>query len=174
MIVPAKTLKEISRILLDGEEDVEIYITENHILFDMEGNILVSRVINGEFIKYDQAFTNEYKTRAVINRSELISALERASLVSRDARKVPVKLDIHPDNIIITSQTEMGSAYEELNTQTEGDELKIAFNPRYLIDALRAIEDEKVAVQFNSPLSPCIIKQEEGEEYKYLVLPLRM
>jgi DNA polymerase III, beta subunit len=174
VIVPGKTLKEISKILSQDEDNVDLYITDKHILFDLQGNIIVSRLIDGDFIKYDQTFTEEFKTRVISDRSDLIASLERASLISRDARKVPVKIDIQSDKMIITSQTEMGAAYEEIKIDAEGDTLKIAFNPKYLIDALRAIEDDKISIQFNTALSPCIIKPEEGDIYKYLVLPLRI
>jgi len=175
VIVPGKTLREITKILSSEEDDVaKVYVTDKHILFDLNGNMIVSRLIEGEYIKYQQTFTDEFKTRVLINTSDMIAALERASLVSRDARKIPVKLDIKKDKIVITSQTDMGTAYEEVFCETEGDALKIAFNPKYLIDALRAIEDDMVSVQFNSSLSPCIIKPENGDSYKYLILPLRM
>lgn len=174
VIVPGKTLKEISKILSQDEEEVDLYITDKHILFDLQGNIIVSRLIDGDFIKYDQTFTEEFKTRVLVNRTDLMSSLERASLVSRDARKVPVKIDIQMDKMVITSQTEMGTAYEEVFVDAVGDPLKIAFNPKYLTDALRAIEDDKISIQFNTALSPCIIKPEEGDIYKYLVLPLRI
>lgn len=175
VIVPAKTLREITKILSSEEEDMaKIYVTDKHILFELGGNMIVSRLIEGEYIKYQQTFTDEFKTRVVVNRADMIAALERASLISRDARKIPVKIDIHKDKLVITSQTDMGTVYEEVFSESEGEALKIAFNPRYLIDALRAIEDENVSIQFNSSLSPCIIKPEMGDSYKYLILPLRM
>ncbi len=175
VIIPAKTMREISRILSGNEEDeTEIFVTEKHVLFSINGNTVVTRTIEGDYIKYEQTFTDEYKTKILIDRSEIISSLERASLISRDARKMPVKLEIGGGKVIITSQTEIGKAYEEIDSVTEGEELKIAFNPRYLIDALKAIEDEKVAIQFNSPLGPCIIKPQDGDLYKYLILPLRI
>lgn len=175
VIVPSKTLREITKILSSEEEDMAlIYVTDKHILFDLGGNMIVSRLIEGEYIKYSQTFTEEFKTRIVINRSDMVAALERASLISRDARKIPVKLDITKEKIVITSQADMGTAYEEVYAEVTGEALKIAFNPKYLIDALRAVDDEKVAVQFNSSLSPCIIKPEDGDSYKYLILPLRM
>lgn len=175
VIVPGKTLNEISKILSpESEENVSVYFTDKHILFDIGGNKVVSRIFEGEFIKYKQSFTEDYKTKVVIGRSDLISALERASLVSRDARKTPVRIAIKNDIIIITSKTEMGAAYEEVNIECEGEELVIAFNPKYLIDALKAIEDEKITIQFTTSLSPCIIRPISGDDYKYLILPLRM
>jgi len=174
VIVPGKTLREITKILSSEDDMAKVYVTDKHILFDLNGNMIVSRLIEGEYIKYQQTFTDEFKTRVLINRTDMIASLERASLISRDARKIPVKLDIKNEKIVITSQTDMGTAYEEVFCETEGDALKIAFNPKYLIDALRAIEDDMVSIQFNSSLSPCIIKPENGDSYKYLILPLRM
>ena len=87
---------------------------------------------------------------------------------------MPVKFEISEGKIIITSQTEMGKAHEEVDCTFEGSELKIAFNPRFLIEALKSVEDDNVSIQFNSSLSPCIIKPEEGDKYKYLILPLRV
>lgn len=173
-IIPAKTLREIAKILRDSEEEMHIYLTEKHALFDISGNLVISRLIEGEYIKYEQTFTTDYKTKVVANRTDLISALERATLVSRDARKVPVKLEITDGKMTLLSSTEIGSAHEELYLSTEGNELQIAFNPRYCIEALRAVEEEQVAIFFHSSLSPCIIKAEEGDWYKYLILPLRL
>lgn len=174
-IVPGKSLSEISKILsAEEEEKAVLYFTDNHVMIDIDGNIVVSRLIQGEFIKYQQSFTNDYKTSAKINKSEMLNCLERASLISRDSRKIPVKLDISGKNIIITSNAETSTAYEEVFAEIDGDKLSIAFNPKYLIDALKAIDDEEVYMHFNTPLSPCVFKPLEGESYKYLVLPLRL
>lgn len=175
VVVPGKTLNEISKILsVEPEETTSIFITDKHILFYLGGSTIVSRLLEGEFIKYEQSFTEDYKTKIFVNCSELISSLERASLISRDSKKMPVKMEITSNSLIITSNTEMGTAYEEVKIEVDGEPLKIAFNPKYLIDALKAIEDEKVAIQFTTPLSPCIMKPIEDGNYKYLVLPLRL
>jgi len=173
-IIPGKTLREISRILGDGDETVSIYITENHVSFEFGGNIVVSRIIEGEFIKYEQTFSQDFKTKVIVKTDEIVSCLERASLISRDARKVPVKIEIRDNKFIIDSKTEMGSAHEEVFVEIEGDNLNIAFNPKYLIEALKAVDDNEICLLFNSALSPCIIKPLDGDDYKYLVLPLRM
>ena len=174
-IIPAKTLNEISKILsAEDEEEVDFYFTDKHALFDINGNVVVTRLIDGDYIKYDQSFTDEYKTRIDCDRNELISALERASLLSRETRKTPVILDIKEDITSITSTTDIGTSHEEIETEFKGENLRIAFNPRYLIEALRAITDDKVSLRFTTHLSPCIIKAVEGGNYKYLILPLRM
>lgn len=174
-IVPGKSLGEIAKILSqDEDEKAVLYFTDNHIMADINGNIVVSRLIQGEFIKYQQSFTNDYRTSARINRLKMLDSLERASLISRDSRKIPVKMEISGDNIIITANAETSTAYEEVAAEVDGDKLTIAFNPRYLMDALRAIDDEEVYMHFNTSLSPCVFKPVEGDEYKYLVLPLRI
>lgn len=174
-IVPGKSLGEIAKILSSEEDEKAVlYFTENHIMADINGNIVVSRLIQGDFIKYQQSFTNEYKTSAKVNKSELMNSLERASLISRDSKKIPVKLEIKDNNIIITANAETSTAYEEVSAEIDGDKLLIAFNPRYLIDALRAIDDDEVYMHFNTSLSPCVFKSVEGDSYKYLVLPLRI
>ena len=173
-IIPAKTLREIAKIVKDSQDETKIYFTEKQVLFDIEGNRVVSRLIEGEYIKYEQTFSSDYKTKIVANRSDLIAALERATLVSRDARKVPVKFEITNGKLTLSASSEIGTAREEVYLNTEGNDLLIAFNPRYCIEALRAIEDEEVAIYFQSSLSPCILKAEEGDSYKYLILPLRL
>lgn len=175
VIVPGKTLNEISKILSSEEtEDVYIYITEKHILFDLGIAIVVSRLIEGEFIKYAQNFTNDFKTRINVEKNMLISSLERSLLVSRDSKKMPVKFEIKDMKLIITSNTETGTFYDELIVEMEGDDIVIAFNPKYLIDALKVIDDNEICISFTTSLSPCIISPLQGNLYKYLILPLRM
>lgn len=174
-IIPGKTLNEISKILSsETNEMVSISFTDKHILFDLGQSIVVSRLLEGDFIRYAQSFTEDYKTKIIINKQDAVACLERASLISRDSKKTPVKMEIKEGSLIITSSTEMGDAYEEAQIDMDGESLTIAFNPRYLIDALKVIEDEKVSIQFTTPLSPAIIRPIEGDSYKYLVLPLRM
>ncbi len=174
-VIPGKTMAEIYKILSqEGEEEVSIYFTDKHALFDIGGSIVVSRLLEGEYIKYGQSFTDDFKTKIQINSSLLVQALERASLVSREVKKTPVHLDIKEGELILTSNAEMGMAYESIPVEIQGDDLEIAFNPKYLIDALRAIEDETVSIQFTTPLSPCIIRPIEGDAFQYLILPLRI
>ena len=175
VIIPGKTLAEINKILSQEEEDnVHVYFTEKHILFDLKSGIVVSRLIEGDYIKYQQSFTDDYKTKIISKRDDLLQALERASLVSRDTKKTPVRIFMENNVLTITAKAELGNAHEEVLVEQDGDQLEIAFNPRYLIEALRVIEDDKVSIQFTTNLSPCIIKPLEGDTFGYLILPLRM
>ena len=175
VVVPGKTLNEISKILSSEEEkEVYIYFTDKHILFELNDSIVVSRLLEGEFPKYEQIFSKDYETKVTINRREFFNSIERAALISKDGKKTPIKININDSNLIITSNTELGTSYEEVNIIKEGKNLDIAFNPRFLIEALRVIEDEEINIQFTNPLSPCIIKQTDGNDYKYLILPIRI
>ena len=175
VIIPSKTMNEISKILSsDLEAIITLYVDNNHILFDLGESIVVSRLLEGEFYSYNQIFSNNYNTKIKVNKTEILLGIERASLISSVAKKEPVKLSIEENKIIITSNTSLGTAHEEVITEKEGEDLKIAFNPKYIIDALKAIDDEYVNLLFTSPLSPCMINPIESDEYKYLVLPLRL
>lgn len=175
VIVPGKTLNEINKILSSENEDmVSLYFTDKHILFDLGDSTVVSRTIEGDFIKYDQIFSNDYNTVIRLDRKNLIMCLERASLLSRENKKNPIKVEIKNDKLVITSNTELGTAYEEMEIDMDGNEMNIAFNPKYLIDCLKVIDDDDISMYFTSTLSPCIIKPIEGDDYKYLVLPVRI
>lgn len=175
VVIPSKTLNEVSKILSDKEENIiNLYFTDKHALFELENCTIVSRLLEGEFLKYEQLFTDDFTTSTEINRHEFLKSLERASLISKETKKNPVKLDIKDNKMIITSNTELGQSYEEIDADIDGEFLEIAFNPKYLIDALKAIDDDIIYIQFLTPLSPCIIKGKENDSYKYLILPLRL
>ena len=173
VVVPSKTLNEISKIL-PNDEEISMYFTDKHVLVQMPECTVVSRLLDGEFLKYKQIFTMDYNTVVKCNRDELLRSLERASLISKETKKNPVKLSIEGDVVKITSNTESGTSYDEILVETEGEDISIAFNPRYLIDMLKVIDDHYIFMQFTTPLSPCIIHGEEPYNYKYLVLPLRI
>ncbi|OGO83655.1 MAG: DNA polymerase III subunit beta [Clostridiales bacterium GWD2_32_19] len=174
IVVPGKTMNEIIKILSsDLEKKVTLYFDKNHILFDLDDSIVISRLLEGEFLSYKPIFTDNYNTKVKVKRIEFLSGLERASLISSITKKEPVKLEIEENKIIIKSNTVLGSAYEEVDIQKEGEVLKMAFNPKYLIDALKVIDDEYINIHFTSALSPCIIVPLDSDDYKYLVLPVR-
>ena len=175
VVVPAKSLNELSRALpSDGEDEVTFYINDKRVLFELPRFTFMSRLLEGEFIRYDQIFNEDFTTIVTAERLPLLNGLERACLIARDTRKSPVKLEIKEDSVIITSNTEMGQSYDEVYCDIDGQNMEIAFNPRYLIDALRALEEERLVIKFTTPLSPCIIRNVESDGFKYLILPLRL
>lgn len=175
VVVPAKALHELSRILpQETEGEVAFYFTDKRIVFELDRFIFVSRLLEGEFIRYDQIFNEDFTTNVTVGRQEFLNGLERATLIARDNKKTPIKIEITENSIVITSNTEMGNAYDEVQAQVDGATLEIAFNPRYLIEALRAIEEENIIARFTTGLSPCIIRGEDSDAAKYLILPLRL
>lgn len=175
VVVPGKTLGEISKILSGEEADlVTIYFTDKHVLFDLETSIVVSRLLEGEFLRYEQSFSSDYETKVLVDRRAFLMSIERAALISREGKKNPIKIELSSESMIITSNTELGTAREEIQVSLQGKDLLIAFNPRYLIDALRSIEEDEVEIYFISSLSPCIIQPVDGNHFKYLILPIRL
>lgn len=175
VVIPGKTLGEINKILSSEEnEQVHIYFGEKHVLFDLGDSKVVSRLLEGDFLRYEQVFSPDYETKILVDRKNFLMSIERAALISREGKKNPIRVEIDGDKMIITSNAELGTSREELDVTLEGKEIVIAFNPRYLIDALKAIDDDKVYIQFISALTPCIINPEEGDSFKYLILPIRV
>lgn len=175
VIIPAKTLSEISKIVsAESDQMMTLYFSDKHVLFELDSCIVVSRLLEGDFINYENLFTDDFTTLVTVNRDELLTCLDRASLISKDAKKNPIKIDIQNSKMVITSNTEIGTSHEELSIETDGIPLEIAFNPRYLIECLKVMSDDRVVIQFTTPLSPCIIKGAENTSYKYLILPLRI
>lgn len=175
VVIPGKTLSEINKILSTEEKDeVIIYFGKQHVLFDLGDSKVVSRLLEGDFLKYEQVFSSDYETKILVDRKRFLMSIERAALISREGKKNPIRVEIDGDKMIITSNAELGTSREEFDIVLEGKEIVIAFNPRYLIDALRAIDDDNVYIQFISPLTPCIINPEQGDNFKYLILPIRV
>lgn len=175
VVIPGKTLSEIQKILnSDEESEVAIYFTDRHILFEMNSSIIVSRLLEGDFPKYDQIFSSDYETLIKIDRKNMLQSIERSALIARESKKSPIKFQIKDSILTISSNTDLGKVHEEIDIHREGKELDIAFNPRYLIDALKVIEDDEIQLTFTTSLNPCIIRDAENDAYKYLVLPIRL
>lgn len=173
VVIPGKTLNEIVKILQPSDKEIVIYNSENQIMFDIGNCRLVSRLLEGEYLNYKGIIPQDYETKIKVNTKELLSSIERASLLTMEEKKYPVKFSIDDDKIIITSNTEIGAVREELRVEMEGNKLEIGFNPRYFIEALKVIEDEVINVLFTSNIGPCTLNPCDNEKYCYLILPLR-
>ena len=175
-VVPGKALNELSRILsTDDEDTVTFFFNDRRGVFLTNEFRLVSSLLTGDFIRYDQIFNEDFATMVVIERDHLLSSMERAALIAVENRSMDVKIDITDDFFTITSKTERGNVEDGIPCETEGSALTIYFNPRYFIEPLRVITDEKVVLKFNTRLSPCTIKScEELSPYKYLIVPLKI
>ncbi len=174
IVIPAKSLNEISRLLDDSEDVINVYVDKSTIMVDFGDTKLTSRLLEGDFVNYKQIIAANYETVCVINKGQFEDALERASLLSKVGQGNCVKFDVKEKNLCITSNSELGHVKENVPVNTTGKELLIAFNARYFIENLRANSDEFVKICFNSPANPCVIVPVEGDEFLYLILPVRM
>jgi DNA polymerase-3 subunit beta len=174
VVIPGKTLQEISRILVDEDHLVKIAITQEKIMFDIGGTQIISKTLNGDFINHQQIIPNNYNTRIKIDVKSIYESVERAWLVAKEGNSKLVKFNIFDGKIIISSNSETGKFYEEIPVLFEGKELEIAFNSRYVMEALRVIEDTEAMIDFMTSVSPCVIKPLEGNHYIYLLLPVRI
>lgn len=175
VVIPEKPLKEISKIFAtENDLSIKMIFSNSFVKFVTEECTIVSRLLEGDFIKFNQLFVDSYKTKVICKRSDIKDALERTLLIVRDAKRVPVKFSIKDSYIELTSNTENGNFFEEVSILFEGDDLDIGFNPKYVIDILNAIDCEEVSFEFTNNLSPCIIKGIDNDDFKYIVLPLRI
>jgi len=173
VIVPAKTLSEISKIIQPTDENIEIYVSKSQILFSTNNCKLVSKLIEGEFINYKNLLPEKFESNISIDRTELLSSIERVSLITSDGRRNPVKFDIKRNNLTLTTNTEIGNVREDIEIEVDGEKLSLGFNPKYFIDCLRVIEEEKITISFSSEIGPSIIKS-GIDEYIYLILPIKI
>ncbi len=172
LIIPGKTLLEISRIM-QGEADdmVSIFYTDNHVLFEYDDTVVVSRLIEGEYFRIDTMIPNDYQTKVTINRKELSECLERSVLLVKEEDKKPIVMSVADQSMGLTIQTPRGSLDETIAIETEGKDIKIGFNPRYLLESLRAMDDEMIDLYLVNSKTPCIIKN-EAVTYLYMILPV--
>lgn len=174
-VIPGKTLNELFKILKDTDEKVNIFVSEKHALIEFNSCKVVTRLLIGEFLDYKQIIPDESKLKVTADVNMLIDSIERASLIiTSDNKKYPIVLSIKLDNINISCNTDMGNVSDTVKVQTFGDNIDIGFNNRYLLDALKACECEKIIMEMNDSLSPCVIKPHEGDNFIYLVLPVRL
>lgn len=172
VVVPGKTLIELSKILSGESEDlVNLYFTKNHILFEFDETIAVSRLIEGDYFRIDQMLSSDYETKININKRELLNCIDRATLLIKEGDKKPIIIGIDDSNMELRINSQIGSMNEHISIEKEGKDILIGFNPRFMIDALRVIDDETIQIYLVNPKAPCFIKDEK-ESYIYLVLPV--
>ena len=172
VIVPGKTLNEISKILsAETDENVSIFFTDNHILFEFDETKVVSRLIDGEFFKIDQMLSKDYETKVVINKKEFLDCIDRSMLLVKEGDKKPIIVNITDGNLEIKINSPIGSMNEDIDITKEGKDIMIGFNGRFLMDALKVIDDEQISIYLMNSKAPCFIRDDRNE-YVYLILPV--
>ena len=172
IIVPEKTLTEVNKLL--GEEDQEVRISANRrfVVFHAGSYTILSRLIEGEFLNYASVIPSTSKTQVVLETRDFIETIERASLIITERLKNPLRI-LFDQKVTVRCQTSLGKVVDEFAAEIQGEPVEIGFNNRYLLEALRNARCEKVHMELNGPLSPVKILPAEGEDFIYLVLPVR-
>jgi DNA polymerase-3 subunit beta len=173
VVIPGRALFEISKIIGGEDNTVNITLGDRKVLFDLGYTRIITKLLEGEFINYGQIIPSEYITRVKVDHQLLYDSLERAALVAREGKNNLIRLGVYEKGLTITANSEIGTAQEEVPAVFEGKELDIAFNARYFLDALRVIEDTEITIDFTTQVSPCVIRPAEGDDYVYLLLPVR-
>ena len=174
VVIPGKTLQEISKILnADAESFVNIYFTNNHVLFEFDQTHVVSRLIEGDYFKISQMLSNDYETKLTINKMELLRCLDRSTLFVKESDKKPIILKIENEQMNLMISSQIGSMKDQIAISKEGKDLVIGFNPKFLVDALRVIDEEEVTIYLINSIAPCIIRDEKSS-YLYLILPINV
>ncbi len=176
IIVPARILSEINKIIADdeGSDSVSLVIEDRKLEILTEDTRVIARLLEGEFIKYTDIIPQNWKTRVVTGREDVLSSIERASLLAKEGKNNLVKLNISEGSIDISSRSEEGNVNEHLGADVQGPDLVIGFNSKYLLDVLKSISDEEIAFELGTSVSSCLIKPVDGKDYTYLVLPVRI
>lgn len=170
MIVPTKTISELNKTLTSGA--VKMYFLDNQTTFDLGSVVIISRLIEGEFPRYEQVIPKEHKEKLYINKSAFLAAAKRANLLTNQESQA-IKLDIFKNRLVVSKNTpEIGETREELETEYKGEDLSIGFNPTYLIDALKNIKTEKIGFEVTAADKPGVIRKED--DFIYVVLPMQL
>ena len=174
VIVPGKTLNELAKILQPIDDKIQIYLSDSQILFKFSNFKLTSRLLSGEYINYKDILPKDFEISLKTDKKQLLASLERAVLIATDDKKCPVLFEISRDKIVISSNTSAGTIRDEVSVEGNKSNMEIGFNPKYFIEALKVIDDEKIRISFTTDIGPCIITPEEGDNFKYMILPIRI
>ncbi len=174
VVVPGKTLGEISKILSDELEDtVTIYFSHNQMMFEFNETCVYTRLIEGEYFHIDNMIRGDYQTKIVLNKKDFYGCIERAGLLIREGDNKPIVFTVEDGAIQLDINTNFGSMSESLEIEKEGNDIRIGFNPKFLTEPLRVIDDEMITLYMINSKAPCFIKN-ESESYLYLILPVNI
>ena len=171
-VVPIKSLQEVMRIIdSDTQKNVNIYFSKDHILFEFDRTLVLSRILDGEFFRIESMLSNDYDTKVNVSRIKLQSAIEQSMILIRENEHKPMILDIENGMLKLSVNSSLGFMDAKVNIEKSGSDLKIAFNPKFLVDALKVIDDDFVNIYFTNAKSPCFIRDDKNT-YTYLILPV--
>ena len=174
IIVPGKSLNDLFNILgKETDNEVVLHFTDNHLVITFDNTTFVTRLIDGEFFNIDNVLSRDYSTKLRINKRSLYECVDRSMTIARDGDKKAIVFSMSDNLMQIYMNSTLASMNEKIDVEKEGNDLKIGFNPKYLIDALKVIDDETISMYFTSPKSPCFIR-DDSESYIYMILPVNL
>lgn len=173
-IVPAKTMNDIANILSDTEDEISITLSATHITVDLGATKIKARLIKGDYINYKNILSRKSASRIIVNREEFLESLDMVWLIAKENNNNVIKLEFDEDRMLISARSQAGSINESVSINITGTPVEIAFNAKYLLDIAKAVEDECIAFNFNTSVTPCIAEPVNGESFYYLILPIRL
>ncbi len=174
-IIPARALSEITKILSDSDDEAKVYIQKSYCMVEIEETKIITRLIEGEFVKYKPIIPQNMTNSVIVNRIDLLEAIDRAWLIVREnVRNNYILFKFNENKLIITSRSDTGNAYEEVNIQGTSTPIEIGVNPKYFVECLKNIEDEFIKFSYTTPTSPTVTTPVDGDKYLYLILPVRL
>lgn len=173
-VISGKALRDLLSVVQDSEEEVRISFTDNHVLFELDRTRIISRLLQGDYLKYQNMIPDYSKLSVVIDKNEFRDAAERASVLANEGTSNLIKLFFEDNTLVITSNSKLGKMREEVYCEMAGEPLEIAFNAKYIIDILKTMDEEKIVMEMTSNISPCVIRPEGNDKSLFLVLPVRI
>ena len=173
LICPARTLNEISKMLPGEEEEVTIFEEKGQLLVKCDSMTIVSRLYRGDFIKRETVIPVNFATYVTVEKAQLTASVERAAVLIRGDKNNLITLDINSDRVKISSVSDQGNVSETVSSETDGVDLTISMNAKYLLEALRALKEENVTISFNGAISPFILQNRDKKDSLYLILPVK-
>ena len=174
VIIPGNALKELFKLLAGIEEPVKVEFSKSQIFFKLGETVFTSRLLEGEFVSYEGIIPKQSTTDVVISKQSLLQSCERAALLAKAGKNNLIKMDFEPGQLTITSNADVGGVHEVIKIENSGETLKIAFNSKFFIDALKVIDDDKIRIGLTTPYGPAVVVPVEGSSYTYMILPVRV
>lgn len=173
IVCPARTLNEIDKMIPDDGGDTEIFVQRGMILVSSENTVLTSRLYNGDFIKKDNIIPRDFTTGVTVDKALLKASIERAAILVRNDKNSLIIFEVGGDTIEISSNSEIGNVQEPVKAEIAGKDIRIAMNSKFIIDAVNALDEEKITIRFNSQIMPFVCENEINKDRLYLILPVR-
>ncbi len=175
VVIPGRSLNEISKLITDENTPIKIYTQKNYVMVNVNSTKIISRILGTktEYINYRQILPQTSSTEIIVPKAQLEDSLERVAILTRTNINNLVNLNIHENIMTLSAKSEMGTVTENLSVSLKGDEIKIGFDTFFIRECLRAISDEYIKIKFNGEINPCVITPNEGDDYLFLILPLK-